>query len=156
MVELRETATILNMATPQSLVILDELGRGTSTFDGTAIAHATLTHLLEKIKCRALFATHYHSLTDDFAADPRVSLQHMGCVVEENSRDVTFLYKLLAGVCSKSYGLNVAAMAGIAKPIIDLAEEKAKIFEDLSRAGAGSRASAFATLLQAIENDPTP
>ena len=60
------------------------------------------------------------------AEDSRVSLQHMGCVVEENSRDVTFLYKLLAGVCSKSYGLNVAAMAGIPKPIIDLAEEKVR------------------------------
>jgi len=157
MVELKETATILNMATEKSLVILDELGRGTSTFDGTAIAHATLTHLVDKIGCRALFATHYHSLTDDFKFNPKVSLQHMACQVHESSRDVTFLYQLTPGVCSKSYGLNVAGMAGVPLKIIDTAESTAAKFEAMSRPGFGDgvKSLKFLNLLREIEFSDT-
>lgn len=115
MVELKETATILAKATPQSLVILDELGRGTSTFDGYAIAHAVLRHLADATGCRCLFATHYHLLTDEFETHAAVANYNMACVVDEagGSHDVTFLYKLQKGVCSKSYGMHVAMMAGV-------------------------------------------
>lgn len=113
MVELKETAAILNKATPQSLVILDELGRGTSTFDGYAIAHAVLKHLAEVVRCRCMFATHYHLLTDEFERHLEVGNYNMACVVDEERHDVLFLYKLQRGVCSKSYGMNVAAMAGV-------------------------------------------
>lgn len=115
MVELKETATILAKATPQSLVILDELGRGTSTFDGYAIAHAVLNHLANVTRCRCLFATHYHLLTDEFEGHEGVGNYNMACVVDETDgrHDVTFLYKLQRGVCSKSYGMHVAALAGV-------------------------------------------
>lgn len=76
-VELSETSSILRLATPRSLVILDELGRGTSTFDGNAIAYAVVKHLTESIGCRTLFATHYHSLCEEFSGHPRVALAHM-------------------------------------------------------------------------------
>lgn len=76
-VELTETSVILKKATPRSLVILDELGRGTSTFDGIAIAYAVIAHLSDKIDCMVLFATHYHMLIDEFKDDPRVAMYHM-------------------------------------------------------------------------------
>ena len=81
-VELAETAMILHHATKHSLVILDELGRGTSTFDGTAIAHAVAEHLVSKSRCRTMFATHYHSLVEEWSFDPRVELGHMSCLVD--------------------------------------------------------------------------
>lgn len=91
-VELAEAATVLHHATPHSLVILDELGRGTSTFDGTAIAHAVVDHLVHATRCRAMFATHYHSLVDDWHRHPAdVALGHMACLVENGGRDITFL-----------------------------------------------------------------
>ena len=92
-VELDETALILKHATEKSLVILDELGRGTATFDGMAIAHAVLDHLVKVTKCRALFATHYHALTRAYERpNAAVALYHMACVVDDATRDVTFLY----------------------------------------------------------------
>mmetsp|Transcript_28787 Transcript_28787/g.86393 ORF Transcript_28787/g.86393 Transcript_28787/m.86393 type:complete len:1227 (-) Transcript_28787:2817-6497(-) len=161
MVELKETATILNHATDHSLVILDELGRGTATFDGTAIAYATLKHLLERVRCRTMFATHYHSLTDDFSTHSAVSLEHMACRVEENRRDVTFLYQLERGVCSKSYGLNVANMAGLPSAIVDYAEKKAAELET-SCHGAGTvgldarDASVVRQLCSLLDAEPAP
>jgi len=132
MVELKETANILHSATPHSLVILDELGRGTSTFDGYSIAHATLNHVLDTTNCRLMFATHYHLLTDSFALDERVKMQHMSYFVQKDSRDVTCLYKLKDGVCSKSYGLSCSTQAGLPKEIVDRAEKKSEELEALS------------------------
>lgn len=103
-VELAETSAILHQATTASLVILDELGRGTSTFDGNAIAYAVTRHLVDVVGCRTLFATHYHTLTDDFAVHAGVALGHMGCLVEERAdgtSSVTFLYKYQDGACPK-------------------------------------------------------
>ncbi|TMW60695.1 hypothetical protein Poli38472_000737 [Pythium oligandrum] len=129
-VELAETATILNHASRHSLVILDELGRGTSTFDGTAIAYAVVDFLLREVKCRALFATHYHSLVEEYTQDERVSLGHMGCLVDPNNeRKVTFLYKLEEGMCPKSYGINVAMLAKLPDEVIDVAAKKSEQFE---------------------------
>ncbi|RLN74936.1 hypothetical protein BBJ28_00021883 [Nothophytophthora sp. Chile5] len=129
-VELAETATILNHATGHSLVILDELGRGTSTFDGTAIAYSVVEHLLSDIQCRTMFATHYHSLVEEYADNDRVSLGHMGCIVDpENDRKVTFLYKLEDGMCPKSYGINVAMLAKLPEEVIECAAKKSEQFE---------------------------
>jgi DNA mismatch repair protein MSH6 len=138
-VELAETSVILRQATRQSLVILDELGRGTSTFDGNAIAFAVTQYLTSSIRARTLFATHYHALTDDFAGSADVALGHMSCLVEEDAAagaagaKVTFLYTYAPGACPKSYGLNIAALARLPKSVIERAAEKSAEFEAACR-----------------------
>ena len=129
MVELSETSKILSEATERSMVILDELGRGTSTFDGYAIAYSVLHELSTRIGCLGLFSTHYGTLTTEFERDPNVALMHMACQVDQVNREVTFLYKLVEGVCEKSYGMNVAHMAGVPRTIVDRAEVMAEAFE---------------------------
>lgn len=129
LVECTETASVLQNATEDSLVLLDELGRGTSTFDGYAIAYAVFRHLVEQVRCRLLFATHYHPLTKEFASHPHVSLQHMACMLKPRSgthggngdKELTFLYRLTSGACPESYGLQVATMAGLPKSIVEKA-----------------------------------
>jgi DNA mismatch repair protein MSH6 len=136
-VELSETATILHKATRHSLVILDELGRGTSTFDGTAIAGAVVDMLTRKMDCRGLFATHYHSLVEEHKDDVQTKLGNMTCMVEERDGDkakkegekVVFLYKLEEGACSKSYGLNVARLAGLPSSVLERAQSKSDELE---------------------------
>ncbi|TPX40170.1 hypothetical protein SeMB42_g06113, partial [Synchytrium endobioticum] len=129
MVELAETSRILREATPRSLVILDELGRGTSTFDGFAIAYSCLHHLVQRTRCLGLFSTHYQTLTSEFADNPLVGLRYMSSVVDEESKEVIFLYKLEKGVCPKSYGMHVAHIAGVPRSIVDRADEVAARFE---------------------------
>jgi DNA mismatch repair protein MSH6 len=146
-VELAETASILRAATEDSLCILDELGRGTATFDGTAIAHAVVDHLVRRVRCRTLFATHYHSLVDDWGMDPRVRLGHMDCLVEEHSKsqqegdaeseEVTFLYRLSDGSSPRSYGINVARLARLPADVITLAVKQSRQFEEHMRHGKG-------------------
>eukprot|EP00953_Heterococcus_sp_UTEX-ZZ885_P013477 7705-Heterococcus_DN1.PRE.5 len=118
-VELSETATILHHATERSLVILDELGRGTSTFDGTAIAHAVLSFLVKKARCLAMFATHYHSLVEEWGNHPEVFNGHMNCLVDKEGKEqrVTFLYTLAPGPCPKSFGINVARLAQLPEQV---------------------------------------
>ncbi|XP_015186133.1 PREDICTED: probable DNA mismatch repair protein Msh6 [Polistes dominula] len=134
LVELTETSAILKHATPYSLVLLDELGRGTSTYDGTAIA-ASVVNELTKLKCRTLFSTHYHSLVEDYKNNPDVTLVHMACMVETEEEEevsqetVTFLYKLSEGACPKSYGFNAARLAGIPLAITNRSREIAKRME---------------------------
>eukprot|EP00842_Homolaphlyctis_polyrhiza_P001905 jgi/Hompol1/2715/HPOL_006146-RA len=113
MVELSETSKIIREATPRSLVILDELGRGTSTFDGYAIAFAVLQHLVTRVRCLGLFSTHYGTLTSEFESNPLVALMYMSFFADEANRQVTFLYKLANGSCPKSFGMNVATMADV-------------------------------------------
>lgn len=129
MVELVETCRILQDATPRSLVILDELGRGTSTFDGYAIAYAVLYHLLTQVQCLGLFSTHYGSLTRDFEFNSVVKLMFMSFFVDQESQQVTFLYKLLPGVSPDSYGMNVARMANIPDEIVSAAENVSLQFD---------------------------
>ena len=118
-VEMEETKNIMAFGTKRSLAIIDELGRGTSTFDGYSIANAVLKYLVENIKCRSLFATHYHMLLDDFRDVPGVSSYHMKCVVDpKNAEKIRFLYKFVKGECPKSFGMNVAMMSGLNKNII--------------------------------------
>ncbi|XP_061694041.1 DNA mismatch repair protein Msh6 isoform X2 [Syngnathoides biaculeatus] len=133
-VELSETACILHHATKHSLVLLDELGRGTATYDGTAIACAVVKELAEKICCRTLFSTHYHSLVEDFANNPAVRLGHMACMVENECEDpsqetITFLYKFISGACPKSYGFNAARLASLPEKVIQSGHRKAREFE---------------------------
>lgn len=134
LVELSETAAILQHATPYSLVLLDELGRGTSTYDGTAIA-ASVVNALLKLNCRTLFSTHYHSLVEDYKNTKEITLAHMACMVETEEQDevsqetVTFLYKLSEGACPKSYGFNAARLAGVPPVITSRAHEISKKLE---------------------------
>ena len=100
-----------------------------STFDGYAIAYAVLARLAEDIGCRGLFATHYHHLTEEYAGHPAVAMYNMACHVDPERQDVTFLYKLEPGVCSRSYGMNVAAMAGVPSEVVEGAKRAAETFE---------------------------
>ena len=121
MVEMNETALILNHATDRSLVILDEIGRGTATFDGLSIAWAVAEHLHDEIRCRTLFATHYHELTD--LADTRPAVANYNVAVREWNDEIIFLRKIVEGAADKSYGIQVARLAGLPKPIIDRAKD---------------------------------
>src|SRR5271170_1429381 len=144
MVELAETKKIISEATPNSLVILDELGRGTSTYDGVAVAHAVLHHLASHVGCIGFFATHYRNLGEEFklhpgttfqytADGPEIGMKTMSVLVDEENREVTFLYKLIDGISEKSYGMNVAAMAGVPHDVVAKAETAARDFEIGSR-----------------------
>lgn len=129
-VEMEETKNIIQFATSRSLAIVDELGRGTSTFDGYSIAHAVLKYLVGTLRCRSLFSTHYHMLLDEFRGAPGVKLYHMACRANEAQDEVVFLYKFQPGECPQSFGINVARMAGIPRGVLDRAREKATQFSE--------------------------
>ncbi|MGE0119754.1 MAG: DNA mismatch repair protein MutS [Dongiaceae bacterium] len=137
MVEMVETAAILNQATNRSLVILDEIGRGTATFDGLSIAWATLEHLHEVNRCRALFATHYHELTALSARLPALSPHCMR--VKEWRNEVVFLHEVAAGAADRSYGIHVAKLAGLPAAVVARAEEVLATLEQGEQAGALAR-----------------
>lgn len=119
MVEMNEVALILKYATRDSLVILDEIGRGTSTFDGMSIARAVMEHIEKKIKAKTMFATHYHELTD-LEND---KIKNFCIAVKEKGTDVTFLRRIVPGAADKSYGIHVARLAGIPKTVTGRAEK---------------------------------
>jgi DNA mismatch repair protein MutS len=121
MVEMVETATILNQATKKSLVILDEIGRGTATFDGLSIAWATVEFLHNQTRCRGLFATHYHELTT--LTEKLPSLTCATLKVKEWQGDVIFLHEVEKGKADRSYGIHVARLAGLPSPVLSRAEE---------------------------------
>jgi DNA mismatch repair protein MutS len=121
MVEMRETATILRYATRRSLVVLDEIGRGTSTYDGMAIAWAVAEHLHDRICAKTMFATHYHELCALEGARPRV--RNFSTAVREWKDEVVFLHKLVPGGASRSYGIQVARLAGLERAVIARARE---------------------------------
>ncbi|KAF8184994.1 muts domain V-domain-containing protein [Mycena galopus ATCC 62051] len=129
-VELDECCKILRDATPRSLVILDELGRGTSTFDGMAIAGAVLHQLATHTLPLSIFATHYGSLTDDFAYHPNIRNVYMQTIVDEDKRDIVFLYKLVEGVATSSFGTHVANLAGVPTEVVDRADIISKKFAE--------------------------
>jgi DNA mismatch repair protein MutS len=121
MVEMNETSNIINNATERSLVILDEIGRGTSTFDGLSIAWSVAEFLHDKIKARTLFATHYHELTK--LAEERTGVCNFNVAVREWNDQIIFLRKIVPGGADKSYGIQVARLAGLPKEILDRAKE---------------------------------
>ena len=129
MTEMVETAEILHNATPRSLVLLDELGRGTSTYDGLAVARACLEfiHNHPKLNARTLFATHYHELTELENLLPR--LENLQVEIEENGDELNFLYKITPGVALKSYGVYAAKLAGLPKPVVRRAESLLQEYE---------------------------
>ena len=134
MVEMNETANIINNATEGSLVILDEIGRGTSTFDGLSIAWSVAEFLYDKIKARTLFATHYHELIK--LAEDRKGISNLNVAVREWNEQVIFLRKIIPGGADKSYGIQVARLAGLPKEILDRAKEILAHLENSSRTEA--------------------
>ncbi len=126
MVEMTETANIVNNATDRSLVVLDEVGRGTSTYDGLSLAWAITEHIANNIKCRTLFATHYHQLTE--LAELLVNVKNCNVAVREWSGSVVFLHKILPGGTDKSYGIHVARLAGLPN---NITARSAEILKDL-------------------------
>ena len=136
MVEMVETASILHQATPRSLVILDEIGRGTATYDGLAIAWAVVEHLHNSLHCRALFATHYHELTQLTA-----SLTQLACYslrVKEWKGELVFLHEIMRGAADRSYGVHVAKLAGLPAPVLARATQLLRELEETRPAPASA------------------
>ena len=148
MVEMVETAAILNQATERSLVILDEIGRGTATFDGLSIAWATLEHLHEVNKCRALFATHYHELTSLAARLPELKPHTMK--VMEWQGTVRFLHEIAPGAADRSYGIHVAELAGLPAAVIKRAQEVLGTLEKGEQAGVLTKLADDLPLFSAV------
>ncbi len=136
MVEMVETAGILNQATERSLVILDEIGRGTATFDGLSIAWATIEYLHDAVACRTLFATHYHELTA--LAGRLGEVANVTIDVKEWHDDIVFLHKVRHGAADRSYGIQVAKLAGLPRPVIDRASEVLRVLEKTDRKADGA------------------
>ena len=162
MIEMVETAAILNQATSRSLVILDEIGRGTSTYDGLSIARSVVEyiHNSPRLGCKTLFATHYHELTQLADTVPRV--RNYTVAVSEEGGDVVFLHRIVPGGANKSYGIHVAQLAGLPRTVINRAWE---VLRDLEGDGApqkgGSRATRAkgemaATLQMSLFNESSP
>ena len=135
MVEMVETAAILNQATDRSLVILDEIGRGTATYDGLSIAWACVEYLHEVRRCRTLFATHYHELTA--LADRLTEVANVTIDVKEWRDEIIFLHKVKPGAADRSYGIQVAKLAGLPGHVIDRAGEVLRLLQDTDRTSAG-------------------
>lgn len=121
MMEMTETANILHNATDKSLIILDEIGRGTATFDGMSIAAAVAEYIHTKIKAKTLFATHYHEITQ--LADKHPGMKNLNVLIKEAGDHVTFLHKIIEGPADKSYGIQVGKLAGLPKEVIDRAKQ---------------------------------
>jgi DNA mismatch repair protein MutS len=128
MVEMVETAAILNQASDRALVILDEIGRGTATYDGLSIAWATLEHLHDINHCRALFATHYHEMTQ--LSDRLDGVKNATVAVREWEGDIVFLHEVHEGAADRSYGVQVAKLAGLPQAVITRAEAVLSALED--------------------------
>ena len=161
MVEMTEVAEILRSADPRAIVLLDEVGRGTSTFDGLALAWATLRHLHDTVRCRTVLATHYHQLTDLVEGLPAAANAHLG--VRDDAGEVVFLHRLVRGSTDRSYGLHVARLAGLPPPLLREAERLLRRLEaegvGLGPGPAGSRPARTrytqGVLLPAIEAAPS-
>jgi DNA mismatch repair protein MutS len=121
MVEMIETANILNNATDRSLVILDEIGRGTSTLDGLSLAWAIAEHIASEVRCRTLFATHYHELTD--LAQRFTGVRNLNVAVREWEDQVIFLHRIVEGGTDRSYGIHVARLAGVPREVLERARQ---------------------------------
>ena len=137
MVEMVETAAILNQATEKSLVILDEIGRGTATFDGLSIAWAAIEHLHEVNRCRTLFATHYHELVA--LAEPLHRLFNATMKVKEWQGEVVFMHEVIAGAADRSYGIQVAKLAGLPNAVIERARDVLSQLENVERENSAAK-----------------
>ena len=126
--EMSETANILNHATNKSLVLLDEIGRGTATYDGLSIAWAVSEYLAEELNSRTVFATHYHELNN--LSQDKLNVENFQVIVDDSGDQLTFLHKVKPGGASKSYGIEVARMAGVPKKVIIKAREMLKSLDN--------------------------
>lgn len=149
MVEMIETARILNSATGESLVVLDEIGRGTSTYDGISLAWAIAESLREKIGCRTFFATHYHELTE--LAASHEGIDNLNVAVREWDDEIAFLHKIVPGPADKSYGIHVARLAGVPKGVIRRAK---RILEELESSHMDLARQAVGDLLRQVGSTP--
>ncbi len=160
MVEMKETANVLRRATRRSLVVLDEIGRGTSTYDGLAIAWAVAEHLHDVVGCRAMFATHYHELTE-LADSRQETCENWSVSAREHEGDLVFLHKLQRGAASRSYGVACARLAGVPEPVVARARALLEQFEQgvtraarsLARASSTNRTETAARSLQVRRSD---
>jgi DNA mismatch repair protein MutS len=158
MVEMVETAAILNQATERSLVILDEIGRGTATFDGLSIAWAVMEHLHDKVRARVLFATHYHELTELARRLDRVD--NLTVRVTDWNGDIVFLHEILRGAADRSYGIQVAKLAGLPRAVVERARHLLAELEAADRLAHAERLAAGLPLFAApapatpVETDP--
>ncbi len=153
MLEMTEGAQILNNATPQSLVLMDEIGRGTSTFDGLALASGIATYLHDKTQAYSLYATHYFELTE-FAASHRAAVNvHVSAA--ESGNDVVFLHEIQAGPASKSYGIQVARLAGMPTAVLNHAKHALSALETDAQASR-AQVDLFAEPPESLDNGPSP
>src|SRR5439155_4037631 len=153
MVEMAETSAILHTATARSLVLLDEIGRGTATYDGVSIAWAVTEFVHQRIGCKTVFATHYHELTQ--LADELVALRNYNVAVREVGDQILFLHRLQPGGADRSYGIEVGRLAGLPEPVIARAREILALLEgeELTR---GSQLAAPGTPRGARATTPPP
>src|SRR2546430_3427964 len=149
---MNETANILHNATARSLVVLDEIGRGTSTFDGLSIAWAVAEHLHSVVGAKTIFATHYHELTELAVTLPRV--KNYNVAVREWHDQVIFLHKILPGGTDKSYGIQVARLAGLPKEVIQRAKEVLANLEEAEISADGKPKLAKSKKKSAVEEVP--
>ena len=149
MVEMNEVAHILKHATKQSLIILDEIGRGTSTFDGMSIAQAVIEYIKERIKAKTLLATHYHELTE--LADHNKTIKNYCVAVKERGNDVVFLRRIIPGGADKSYGIHVAQLAGLPKKTIQRAQE---LLLELEQKHPATQQSEMTSTPKVVESTP--
>ena len=153
MLEMTEAAQILRSATPQSLVLMDEIGRGTSTFDGLALASGIATHLHDKAQSFTLFATHYFELTE-FPANHRCATNvHVSAT--ESGNDIVFLHEIQSGPASRSYGIQVARLAGMPAPVLQHARQALQSLEQQAQSSR-SQVDLFAPAPEPIETGPSP
>jgi DNA mismatch repair protein MutS len=152
MVEMTETANILHNATPNSLVLLDEIGRGTSTFDGLALAWACANHLAKSVTAFSLFATHYFELTT--LADELPTTANVHLSASEHDDSIVFMHSIQDGPASKSYGIQVAKLAGLPKPVLNIARNKLAELEAGSSSNDSSQPVAVQNELFASAPDP--
>ncbi len=154
MVEMVETAAILNQAGPRALVILDEIGRGTATYDGLSIAWAVIEHLHGVNRCRTLFATHYHELTALAAKLPDLACHTMR--VKEWQGQVVFLHEVAPGAADRSYGIHVGRLAGLPAAVVARAERVLATLEKGEQSSAVTRLAEDLPLFAAAERQASP
>ena len=137
MVEMKESAYALKNATKNSLILFDELGRGTSTYDGMSLASSIIEYISNNIKCKTLFSTHYHELTS--LEEKLNGVKNVHVTINDNDGDITFLHKVLPGPVDRSYGINVAKLAGLPKEVLSRSEELLKKYESNSNTNIKTR-----------------
>ena len=149
MVEMRESANALRNATINSLILFDELGRGTSTYDGMSLAGSIITYITKHLKCKTMFSTHYHELTK--MSDLFDGIKNVHVSIDESEEDIVFLHKVMDGAVDKSYGINVAKLANLPKEVIDEANKLLSVYEGVS--GDKKRVKQFELELTTSEPD---